>query len=150
MQSGMAAEVAEELAQEAMVTLWCKAARFDPSRGSLSTWVFTIARNLRIDHHRRLPSGSHISFEEWGDDQQPVDGRATPEVVASTLQRQAELQAALSELTRAEALVIRLSFLEEQTHMRIAEELNIPLGTVKSRIRRALLELRRTLKCRIP
>ena len=150
MRSGMPAELAEELAQEVMVTLWRKAARFDPSRASLSTWVFTIARNLRIDHHRRLPSGSQVDVDEWGDDQHPADGRATPEELAIALQREEKLRAALSGLPPEQALVIRLSFFEEQTHMRIAEELNIPLGTVKSRIRRAVLQLRRALERLIP
>jgi RNA polymerase sigma factor (sigma-70 family) len=149
MRSGMAAELAEELAQEAMVTVWRKATLFDPSRGSLSTWIFTIARNLRISHHRRLPGGTQIDVDEAGDDQQPADCRATPEDSVTTLQREERLQAALSGLSPEQALVLRLSFFEEQPHLRIAEELDIPLGTVKSRIRRAVLQLRRALEGRI-
>lgn len=145
--SGSPAELAEELAQETMVMLWRKAASFDPDRAHLSTWVFTIARNLRIDHHRRhLDGAGHVNIDDvWDADQQPADAGAAPEDQVLALQRERGLRAALAELPPEQSQVLRLSFFEEQPHVRIAEELNIPLGTVKSRIRLAVATLRRLL-----
>lgn len=143
MRSGSSAELAEELAQEAMVLLWRKAASFDPSRACVSTWVFTIARNLRIDHHRRRADGS--GEDGWNADQQPADAHLAPDEMAVAAQRERGVRQALTELPAEQALVLRLSFFEEHPHARIAQDLGIPLGTVKSRIRLAVTQLRRIL-----
>jgi RNA polymerase sigma-70 factor (ECF subfamily) len=146
MHSGTPAELAEELAQETMVALWRRASSFDPARAAVTTWLFTIARNLRIDHHRRRGA---MPLDEIGDDglaeRQPAAAEDAPDERLLAGQRERSVQRALAELPAEQALVLRLSFFEERAHARIAQELGIPLGTVKSRIRLAVAQLRRTL-----
>lgn len=147
-QSGCAPELAEDLTQEAMVLLWRRAATFDPARAALSTWLFTIARNVRIDHHRRLavrPDSFADDGDPWDEDLQAADGALPPEELVAAAQRERGVQRALAALPAEQALVLRLSFFEEHPHARIAQRLGIPLGTVKSRIRLAVAQLRRIL-----
>ena len=149
---GTPAATAEELAQEAMVLLWRKAASFDPARAAVSTWVFTIARNLRIDRHRR--SGS-AGLETADDDiavdlDEHADPADSPEDTLDALQRERAVRAALSRLAPAQARVLHLSFFAETPHAEIARDLGLPLGTVKSRIRLALQNLRRLIDAPLP
>lgn len=148
--SGTPAQVAEDLAQEAMVILWRRAADFNPQRAALSTWLFTITRNLRVDHFRRAmldADGWRVdhSIDVWDADQQTADRRAGPDEVVQTAQRELSVHRALAELPAEHALVLKLSFFEELPHATIARELGLPLGTVKSRIRLAVAQLRRKL-----
>ena len=139
MHRGMPAQLADELAQETLLIVWRKAERFDPTRGSVSTWIFTIARNLRIDQLRR-------------DGKLPDDYRPEEETVASpgdeycAVQRDEKIGEALKALPGDQAEIIRLSFFEEKPHPVIASELGIPLGTVKSRLRLAMNRLRAALE----
>jgi RNA polymerase sigma-70 factor (ECF subfamily) len=133
--------VAEDLAQEAMLTLWRKAALFDPKKASASTWIFTIARNLRIDAIRkeRRPQIDPNDPTFLPDAERQVDETmdwATAED---------RLKLALAELPREQAQIIELSFLADKPHSAIAAELGLPLGTVKSRIRLAMSRLRAAL-----
>jgi RNA polymerase sigma-70 factor (ECF subfamily) len=148
--SGSAEGLAEELTQETMVALWRRAASFDPSRARLSTWFFTIARNLRIDHYRRGEGRGEgrLAAEEapWDADQQPVEQDLAPEEQTLATQREQGVRAALADLPAEQVQVLVLSYFEEEPHARIAERLGIPLGTVKSRIRLAVAQLRRRLE----
>lgn len=137
--------LAEELVQETMVALWRRAGAFDPQRAQVSTWVYTIARNLRIDHHRRQ-AGAVAPADDWDPEQQPADAHLAPEELLLAAQREHGVRQALAELPAEQAQVLRLSFFDEQPHSRIAQELGIPLGTVKSRIRLAVTQLRRLLE----
>ncbi len=137
--------LAEELAQETMVVLWRRAADFEPARARLSTWLFTIARNLRIDYHRRTAGGQGAS-PDWDAEQQPADAHLEPEALLQAALRERDVQRALAELPAEQAKVLRLSFFEEIPHAGIAQELGIPLGTVKSRIRLAAAQLRKLLE----
>lgn len=142
---GTAEGLAEELVQEAMVMVWRKAAQFDPVRASASTWIFTIARNLRVDHFRRIgnqPTGAGDDSEEGVD--QP-DTAPQPEEGLLTRQRESGVRHALKQLAPEQAHVLQLSFFEDKPHARIAQELGIPLGTVKSRVRLAVQRLRQLL-----
>ncbi|CAM3582399.1 sigma-70 family RNA polymerase sigma factor [Paracidovorax anthurii] len=143
MRLGTAEGLAEDLAQEAMVTMWRKASTFDPAHAGVSTWVFTIARNLRIDHLRR--KGNQPS--DCGDEEELLmeDTAPGPEACMETARREGDLRRALQSLAPEQIQVLRLSFFDEQPHGRIAEELGIPLGTVKSRVRLAVSHLRRLL-----
>lgn len=144
--SGCTDELAEELTQETMVALWRRAASFEPLRARLSTWIFTIARNLRIDNYRRNGPAPAAGAEYWDADQQPADMDLTPEELALATQREDNVRGALAALPPDQVQVLMLSYFEEQPHARIAATLGIPLGTVKSRIRLAVAQLRRRLE----
>jgi RNA polymerase sigma-70 factor (ECF subfamily) len=150
---GCAATVAEELAQETMVLLWRKAATFDPAKARVSTWIFTIARNLRTDQHRQR---SDVVAEGTGDAEglgldpelvvaEAVDPAAGPEARLSAAQGERRLRAAMAQLSVEQARILQLSYYGDQAHANIARDLLIPLGTVKSRIRLAVAHLRRLL-----
>jgi RNA polymerase sigma-70 factor (ECF subfamily) len=134
---------AEELAQEALVSVWRKAALFDPAQAAVSTWIFTIARNLRVDHFRRGGSGVLDGTEPEGQEQ--TDTALQPDEEASARQRERGVRAAMAQLPAEQVQVLQLSFYEEHSHARIAQDLGIPLGTVKSRVRLAVTHLRRML-----
>lgn len=134
---GAAPEAAEELSQEAMLTVWRKAALFDPARAGASTWIFAIARNLRIDAIRRE---RRPRIEDDPTDE-PLPEPAADTVVAA-VERDARLKSAMATLPRDQAEVVRQSFFQDKPHSEIARDLNLPLGTVKSRLRLALTRLR--------
>jgi RNA polymerase sigma factor (sigma-70 family) len=142
MRAGTAPELAEELAQETMVQLWRRASTFDPARASLSTWLYTVARNLRIDHFRRTGGDPCEGEEPWDADQQPADAHLPPEDLLHATQREQGVRRAMAQLPPEQSLVLQLSFFEERPHAIIARDLGIPLGTVKSRIRLAVAQLR--------
>lgn len=133
---------AEELAQETMLALWRKADRFDPAKAAPGTWIFTIARNLRIDQVRR----------ERRPELDPDDPALVPaplpdaDLVLQAKEHHVLVQNALQALPPDQARVIALSFFEDKPHGEIAGELGLPLGTVKSRIRLAFARLRAALE----
>jgi len=133
---GAAPEAAEELAQETLLTVWRKAALFDPARAGASTWIFAIARNLRIDAVRRE---RRPAIED-----DPSDGRAEvePDALVAAAERGERLREAIAALPPDQAEVVRLSFFQDKPHSEVARDLGLPLGTVKSRLRLALARLR--------
>jgi RNA polymerase sigma-70 factor, ECF subfamily len=144
LRSGAGEANAEELAQETMLTVWKKAALFDPASSGAAAWIFTIARNLRIDAHRRdqrggavEPSGVELEFQ--------IDEAPQPDAQLASAQSDERVRAALSQLSTDQLRVIELSFFEEKAHAEIAQMLDIPLGTVKSRLRLAMNRLRSLL-----
>ena len=139
MRSGLPDSVAEEVTQEVMITVWRKAPTFDPSRAGVSTWVFTIARNQRIDHLRRNRVQTTDLPSDLDDE---VDPAQFGEDFAITTEREVLVRTALGNLPPEQATIVRLSFFAEKPHAEIARELGIPLGTVKSRVRLALNRLR--------
>jgi len=150
MRSGSSEAQAEELVQDTMVVLWRRAASFDPAKAQLSTWLFTIARNARISDHRRratagATSASTDTFDVYDADLQPADPQLGPEELLLAVQRERSVRRAMDALPPDQGIVLRRSFFEEQPHAQIAQELGIPLGTVKSRIRLAVAQLRRLL-----
>ena len=141
---GVPEPLAEELAQETMVALWRKAASLDPTRAGVSTWLFTIARNLRIDRHRRRGDEDRPGpLDEDGDDS--VDPAPWPDESLATAQRERRIRHALGRLSPEQSLILQLSYFADKPHASIARELRIPLGTVKSRIRLAMNNLRRLI-----
>ena len=142
MRGGTDADTAQEVAQEALVMVWRKAASFDRTRASAATWLYTIARNTRIDLLRR--GARPIDTEDWLAVYAPEPEAADKSVLAGqTYARVKELLVGLSE---DQLVVIQKAFFEDKTHTVIAEELKLPLGTVKSRIRLALGRLREALE----
>ena len=137
--SGLADGLAEEVTQETMLAMWRKASFFDPSRAGVSTWIFTIARNQRIDRLRRerLPSAK-LPIEAI----EEPDRSGSGEEAVFAAEREGRVRAALGALSAEQAAIVRLSFFADKPHAEIARELGLPLGTVKSRIRLALRRLR--------
>lgn len=133
---------AEELTQEVMVTLWRKAALFDPTKSSVATWLFRIARNRRIDALRRERS---IALDQHDPMLAPSDEAAPDETLDAQI-RDGRVRRSLSVLPEEQIRLIRLAFYEGNSHSQIAEETGLPLGTVKSRIRLAFARLRKALE----
>ena len=138
---GATVELAEELAQETMLTVWRKASLYEADRASASAWIFTIMRNLRIDQLRRdrLMVGDSENPED-------ADTRPLPDHLIDATRRCARLRAALATLPPEQAEVVRLSFYDDRPHGEIERALGIPLGTVKSRLRLAVAKLRNLLE----
>lgn len=138
---GAGEAVAEEIAQEVMITVWRKAALFDPNQASLSTWIFRIARNRRIDVARRT---SKPDLDPNDPALQP-EPYAAPDDAVSAADRETAVRGALAELPPEQVELLRAAFYEGLSHREIAERSGLPLGTVKSRIRLAFLKMRARL-----
>jgi RNA polymerase sigma-70 factor, ECF subfamily len=144
MRGGADADTAQEVAQETMIMVWRKAASFDRTRASAATWIYAIARNKRIDLLRRTAGRPAIETEDWLAVYASEDPDADKSVLAG--QTYARVQELMVGLSADQLVVIRKAFFEDKTHTAIAEELKLPLGTVKSRIRLALGRLREALE----
>ena len=130
--------MAEEVAQEVMVTVWRKAGRFDAAKASAATWIYTVARNRRIDLHRR-------EARPEPDPEDPLwrpEPQGSPERQLAGADRDAQLRAAIADLPREQIEVLRLAFFAGFSNVEIAERLELPLGTVKSRLRLSFARLR--------
>jgi RNA polymerase sigma-70 factor (ECF subfamily) len=150
LRSGASEAIAEEIAQETMLTVWRKADLFVAGSHGAAAWIFTIARNLRIDALRREQRGNASSSESDNDDariavESHPDKQLTPEAQFAAAQSEENVRKAMAQLSNEQLRVIELSFFEEKTHSEIAEHLQIPIGTVKSRSRLALARLRALL-----
>lgn len=137
--SGSAPDFAEECTQETMATVWRKAHLFDPGKASVATWVFTIARNRRIDMIRkaRRPEPEDLP---WGPENDPPASE-----VMALQQETAQLGAALADLPPKQRELIERAYFGDLSHTEIAAETGLPLGTIKSRIRLALDRLRHAM-----
>jgi len=143
MRQGADVELAEELAQETLLTVWRKAALYAPDKGTPAAWIFTIARNLRIDRLRRETPWQELTEEHAAtirSDDVP------PDVVVSERQRVTRVRAVLKDLPADQLEVVTLAFIDGLSHGEIAERLSLPLGTVKSRIRLAYQKVRSGLE----
>jgi len=132
---GFSDEMADDLIQETLVSVWRHAERFDPDRGEPWPWIFTIARNLLVDMNRReairrevLQTAEHLP-------------RSAPEPPLDLRQAGMDLARALGRLPAAQATVLKLALVEDCSHGEIADRLGLPLGTVKSRLRLATSRL---------
>jgi len=141
LRAGLSPTAAEELAQETMLTVWRKAHLFNAERAGASTWIFTIARNLRIDAVRRERHPSDL----MPDPSEEPDVPPQADRVIALSQQEVRIRAALGLLPPEQAEVIRKAFFEDKVHAEIEKELGIPLGTVKSRLRLAMTRLRAAL-----
>jgi RNA polymerase sigma-70 factor (ECF subfamily) len=138
MRQGADANTAEELAQETLLTVWRKARLYSGDKGSATTWIFTIARNLRIDKLRR--EQTWVGLPDGYDQEASPD--ATPDEALAQEERRVRVQSALAELPPDQHEAVVLSYIEGLSHSEIAERLKLPLGTVKSRMRLAYLKIR--------
>ena len=134
---------AEEALQETYLTVWRRAASFDAARGSAMTWLQTVARNQAVDHLRRARLPGPFPLDAAADAPDPAP-------LASTLLEQAVEERRMLEcmdtLDAHDAGLVRAGFLEGSTYSELATRTETPLGTIKSRIRRALLKLRACLE----
>ena len=143
--NGASESQAEEVAQEAMLAVWRKAALYNPSASGAATWIFTIARNLRIDAIRRESKGGAIRVDDV-EAEYEVDDAPLADFQLAAAQSEERLREALTALPGDQLRVIEMSFFEDKAHSEIAETLRIPLGTVKSRVRLAMKRLRAILE----
>jgi RNA polymerase sigma-70 factor (ECF subfamily) len=143
LQQGVGADVAEELTQETLATVWQKAALYSPDKGAASTWIFTIARNLRIDRIRRQRPWQELTDEVAAS---IASDEPSPDTQINERQREARVRMVLDALPADQLEVVRLAFMEGLPHSEIAARLRLPLGTVKSRIRLAYNKLRSALE----
>lgn len=140
MRSGTSAEQAEEIVQDVMLTIWRKAAKFDPHRAQVSAWVYQIARNRQIDvlrkENRPVPEELAVDPDTEPDASQ----------ILALQQEAGQLKRALSTLRAEQREVIEKAYLGELTQQEISAQTGLPLGTIKSRIRLGLERLRHELK----
>lgn len=145
LRTGLDSGTAEEVSQDVMVTLWHKAALFDPTKSSLTTWLYRVARNRRIDIARRdrldfldpnEPALTQIPEENGFD--AALDGQRREDAVRNLM----------ADLPPEQRDLVDLAFYTGLSHSEIAERTGLPLGTVKSRLRLAFSRLRRGLEAR--
>jgi len=138
MRHGADGSTAEDFAQETLFTVWRRAALYASDKGSPSTWIFTIARNLWIDRLRRdVPWQELTPAHEEATSPEPL-----PDEVVSETELQLRVRDALAGLPAEQQQVIELAYLEGLSHAEIAARLALPLGTVKSRVRIAYQKMR--------
>ena len=134
---GSPPSAAEELAQETLLTVWRKAHLFDQRRASAAAWIFTIARNLRIDSVRRADRA--VYAEDFVPE---ADAPPQPDAILNGAQEAERVRAAMRSLNPDQAQAIEMAFFHEQTHTQISDALGVPLGTIKARIRFGMMKLR--------
>lgn len=142
MANGLASH-AEELVQEVFVSIWRRSCLYDWRKAAASTWIFTIARNQRIDMLRKMRRTSVEMAVETDDLWQiPGDNEDEPVTSLHRLMSERRIRESLKHLPEEQTTVIAKVYMENKSHQRVANELNIPLGTVKSRVRLALNKLK--------
>ena len=140
MKGGANETTAEECAQDVMATLWHKAHMFDPARATVATWVFTIARNRRVDVIRRERRPEPEALP-WGPEEEPQAAE-----VVELRQESERLSAALARLPEKQRELVEKAYFGDLSHAQIADQTGLPLGTIKSRIRLALERLRHEMR----
>jgi RNA polymerase sigma-70 factor, ECF subfamily len=135
--------LAEDIALDVFMSAWQASSSYSPDRGAAATWLGRIARNRAIDALRKVKSRGALARDDWADieDRKGLD----PEAEASRASCADEVRAGVAELPEAQRIALSLAFFRGRTHAEIAAALALPLGTVKSRIRDAMLALREKL-----
>lgn len=139
--SGATPAAAEDFAQDAMLTVWRKADLFDGRKARAATWIFTIARNRRLDMLRRDARPLPTPEIDLADEEV-----RRPDDILAMAEDAERVRDALSRLKPDQVEVLRLAFFMDSPHSEIARQLDLPLGTVKSRIRNAMIKLRLLLE----
>jgi len=135
---GCSESQSEEIIQEVMISIWTKSKTYNSEKSSVSTWVYTIAKNKRIDKIRK--EKKHYSSESDESLEIPIPSIQEDQVIATEISE--KINNCISYLPKEQAELLKLSYFYEKTHSDIASELKIPLGTVKSRIRLALSKMK--------
>lgn len=139
------AQAAEEVVVDVYFQIWRQAERYEPHRGPIMTWLLTICRSRSLDYLRRRVSASKL----LGDDipsPSPVTGQTDPLDILLTVERDSIIYPALATLAPSEQQLLSLAFFNGFTHQEIATQTRIPLGTVKTTIRKALLNMKQMLR----
>ena len=139
-QNGIKFESSEELTQEVLSTIWVKSNLYDEKKSALSTWIFTIARNKKIDFFRK---NSKINFREEDIREFLYEDREIDLIDENEAKRR--IDKINDQLDEQQKIMIKMNFFENKSHKKIADELEIPLGTVKSRIRNILNKMQEFL-----
>ena len=140
-QNSIKFESSEELTQEVLSTVWAKSDLYNSEKSSLSTWIFTIARNKKIDFLRK---NSKIDFREEDIREFLYQDREVDLIKENEAKKQ--IERINDELDEQQKIIIKMNFFENKSHKKIADELEIPLGTVKSRIRHILTKMQEFLR----
>ena len=140
LQNGLTNDTAEELTQEVMSIMWSKSDKYDPSKSAVSTWVFTIARNKKVDFYRK---NTRFNYNEEDIREFLYEENQNDKINESEINDQIKI--INQELDSGQQKLIKMNFFENKSHKKIAEELEIPLGTVKSRIRHILTKMHKIL-----
>ncbi len=140
---GVPESMADELVQEALLTLWRKAALFDPARASLAAWLYRVARNLHIDHVRCEPHW--LPIQDGLDRLHHAESDRRDSQPESFIDQDL-LKQAIDCLPPVQAKLVRMCYLESKSHSEISDELDMPLGSVKSSLRRAFAKLQGSLR----
>jgi RNA polymerase sigma-70 factor (ECF subfamily) len=136
--SPLAAAHADELVQEVMLKVWQKADGYNPSKAAASTWIYTIARNCRTDMYRRLQKfDTPLAAEDIWVEQEEEE----PFVAVQQRRNAVRVKEMLKELPQEQAQILAKVYMEGKSHSEVAEDLQLPLGTVKSRVRLAMQKL---------
>ena len=138
--NGITSENSEELAQEVMSTVWLKSDKYDPSKSAISTWIYAIARNKKVDFFRKTTK-NRVNEEDirefiYEDDRSDL-------ITDNEIKDQ--ISKINGELSSDQRKIIKMNFFENKSHKKIADELEIPLGTVKSIIRHILVKMQKIL-----
>ena len=141
LQNGLIKDNAEELTQEVMSTIWSKSELYDATKASISTWVFAIARNKKVDFFRKNTTKS-LNEEDVREFLYEENNKYS--VHESEIKDQ--VSRINKELNKEQRKIIKMNFFENKSHKKIADELEIPLGTVKSRIRHILTKMQEFLR----
>ena len=131
--------LSEELVQEVMIKVWQKAGGYKPEKASATTWIYTVARNCRIDMLRRKSNTQHLPLENEDFWHEPDE--ETPVSLLRQKRSEDRVQASLQQLPKEQDEILRKVYLEGKSHAEASEELGLPLGTVKSRVRLALQKM---------
>ena len=140
LQNGVLPDNAEELTQEVLSTIWVKSEQYNPTKSAVSTWVFTIARNKKVDFLRK---NSKTQYNEEDIREFLYEDKSNDKI--SENERKNQVEKINQELSNSQREIIKMNFFENKSHKKIAEELEIPLGTVKSRIRHILTKMQSIL-----
>jgi RNA polymerase sigma factor (sigma-70 family) len=129
----------DDLVQEVMIKVWNKAAGYNAEKASATTWIYTVARNCRIDMLRRKSNTQHLPLENEDFWHEPDE--VTPISLLQQKRSEDKVQASLAQLPKEQDQILRKVYLEGKSHAEASAELGLPLGTVKSRVRLALQKM---------
>lgn len=142
--SSLSASVADELVQEVMIKVWQKAGAFNPDKAAASTWIYTIARNCRTDMFRRLQKfDTPVAAEDVFPDQEGEE----PFALLQGKRSRERVRELMQGLPADQMQILAKVYMEGKSHAEAAAELDLPLGTVKSRVRLAIQKLKIQIEC---